>query len=125
MATKREWTEAEKMAAIPEIIFVTGPAGRRARIAEVGPDVWEVILTYHQCGDNADRLPEIYPHLSAARIAAALRYYELFPEEIDSRIKRNTSWTPEDIERLNARVGITKRSHTAAAAPPAHDRTAE
>src|SRR5579875_3668725 len=110
-------TEAEKLALAPGIVFVTGPAGRRARIADVGPDVWEVILTYHQCDDRPEIVREVFPHLSMAQIEAALRYYRLFPDEIDEWIERNTSWTPEDIERLNERVGVAKPSRRAATAP--------
>lgn len=119
----QQQSSEERDESVPGIIQVLGPAGWRARIADVGPDVWEVILAYHQQGDQPDSILETYPHLSQKHATAVLRYYQLHPEEVDDRIKRNTTWTPEAIERLNERRGITRRSHTAESVAPVPDRT--
>lgn len=79
-------SEAEKMRLVPGIVFVDGPAGRRARLAGRGPDVWEVVWPWLAAGRNFAELVWYYPNVPEESLQAALRYHELFPEEIDARI---------------------------------------
>ncbi len=75
----------------PRITFRGGPAGRRAAVVG-GPDVWEIIFTLKSSeagGDEAIAATAELLELSQALIRAALRYYAVFPEEIDQRIERN------------------------------------
>ena len=76
-------SEAERMRRVPGIIFVDGPAGRRARIAGTGIEVFEVVKRYRATRDWQDTR-EFHDMLSDAEFAAARAYYEAFPEEIDA-----------------------------------------
>ena len=71
-------TEAIKMRRCPGIAFADGPAGRRARLAATGLDVWEVIATYRSLDGDPARLRQAYPWLSEAQLRAALGYYLRF-----------------------------------------------
>jgi uncharacterized protein (DUF433 family) len=122
VATERALTEAEKMALVPGVEFVTNPAGRRPRL--VGDlEIWEVIDTYHQCGDRRDAIRELFPHLSEQQVDTALAYYARFTDEIDAWIDHNYSWTPADIEALNEELGVARRFRTAPSAQDARSQT--
>ena len=79
--------EAVRMRRVPGIVFMDGPVGRRASIAGTGLDVWEVIATFRSEGEDTERLRASYEWLSQRQLSAALAYYELYPEEIDTRIE--------------------------------------
>lgn len=89
--------EAVKMRRAPGIIFTGGPTGRRATIAGTGTDVWEVVATWKACDTDYGRLQDSYTWLQDRQLRAALSYYELFPEEIDSRLDRERALTPERV----------------------------
>ncbi len=91
--------EAVRMRRVPGIVFMEGPAGRRASLAGTGLDVWEVVSTYKSVDENHERLKKSYEWLSEAQLSAALDYYEFYPEEIDARIEREEWWTPERVRR--------------------------
>jgi uncharacterized protein (DUF433 family) len=78
--------EAERARRVPGIIFVDGPAGRRARIAGTGVDVFEVIRDYLEADKSRDILETTYDCLTPAQLDAALGYYAAYPEEIDARL---------------------------------------
>jgi uncharacterized protein (DUF433 family) len=80
--------EAIKMREFPDIYFVNGPAGRRARVRD-GIDVWEFIEPYVLAGKDWTVLRESYPDYDERALRTALRYYESYPEEIDARIESN------------------------------------
>jgi hypothetical protein len=61
-------SETEKMQKVRGIVFAGGPAGRRARVAGTGIEVFEIIKMYRE-----------------------------FPEEIDERLAREAQITPEYI----------------------------
>ena len=92
-------SEAEKMARVPGITFADGPAGRRARVAGTGLEVFEVISAYLACNRDWKRLADWYHWLSDTQLQAALRYYALFPEEIDSIIEEMDRAIPDDVRR--------------------------
>ena len=88
--------EAIRIRRVPGIIFTDGAAGRRATIAGSGLDVWEVIRTWKEDVDrDYDELRKVYNWLLEPQLKAALKYYELYPEEIDERHRVEESWTPE------------------------------
>ncbi len=89
--------EAIRIRKAPGVLFVDGPAGRRATLAGSGLDVWEVIATWKEGGDEL--LRQSYPWLTEPQLRAALGYYELYPQEIDARLAREASWTPERVQR--------------------------
>jgi uncharacterized protein (DUF433 family) len=80
--------EAVRMREFPEIVFVDGPTGRRARL-HGGPDVWEIVEPYVLGGRTWEVVRDSYPHLPEGALRAGLRYYEQYPEEIDARIALN------------------------------------
>jgi uncharacterized protein (DUF433 family) len=88
---------AVKMHRVPGIVFMDGPAGRRASIAGTGLDVWEVIATFKSVVKDRRRLGASYEWLSDRQLSAALAYYELYPEEIDTRIEEVEHLTPEKL----------------------------
>lgn len=90
-------TEAVRMRRVPGIVFGDGPTGRRAVVAGSGIDVWEVIATWQEGGRNFEELRQNYDWLSETQLRAALRYFEIYPEEIEARLQRERQWTPETI----------------------------
>jgi hypothetical protein len=80
--------EAVKMREFPDVLFVDGPTGRRARFVQ-GPDVWEVLEPYVLDGRRWEVLCESYPELDEGLLRAAVRYYESYPAEIDARVALN------------------------------------
>jgi len=89
--------EAIRMRRAPGIVFVDGPAGRRAVVAGTGLDVWEVVATWREGKQDDEELRRSYPWLTEPQLRSALGYYELYPQEIDARLEREAQWTPERI----------------------------
>jgi uncharacterized protein (DUF433 family) len=92
-------SEALMMRRCPGILFADGPAGRRARLAGTGMDVWELIAVYRSLEQDFDQLRQAYHWLSEPQIRAALAFYAAYPEEIDRRIALNERWTPDCLRR--------------------------
>jgi uncharacterized protein (DUF433 family) len=80
--------EGLRMDEHPLVRFVDGPAGRRARLAGTGADVWEVIATVR---DNDGDIPMAADHLrlTLGLVQAAVTYYGAHQDEIDSLLERN------------------------------------
>jgi uncharacterized protein (DUF433 family) len=91
--------EAVKLRRCPGITFADGPAGRRARIAGTGIEVWEFIATFRGLGEDYENLKEAYHWLSEQQIRAALSYYALYPKEIDKRITSNEEMTEDKVRK--------------------------
>jgi uncharacterized protein (DUF433 family) len=81
------------------ITFVDGPTGRRAVVAGSGIDVWEVIAAWRAGREDFGLLRSSYPWLTEPQLRAAISYYRLHPQEIDARLEREASWTPERVRR--------------------------
>lgn len=79
--------ESEKMRRVPGIIFADGPTGRRARIAGTGIEVFELMMSWDDFGHDWDQFRAYHDWLSAAQLHAALRYAELYPEEIEPIVR--------------------------------------
>ncbi len=86
--------ESVRMRRVPGIVFVDGPAGRRAVVAGTGLDVWEIVATWHEVGEDYRALRESYDWLTEPQLRAALGYYELYTEEVGVRLAREEWWTP-------------------------------
>lgn len=106
--TGKSWTatagelldEAVRMRRAPGIVFTDGPVGRRATVAGSGLDVWEIIRTWQQdVGQNYEELRTVYDWLPELQLRAALRYYELYPKEIDEWLQLEESWTLDRVYR--------------------------
>ncbi len=91
--------EAVRMQRCPGIIFTEGTAGRRARIAGTGIEVWEVIATYKSVNKDFSRLQKAYHWLKEQQLMSAVGYYKAYPDEIDSLIKQNEDMTSEHLRK--------------------------
>jgi uncharacterized protein (DUF433 family) len=80
--------EGLRMDEHPLVRFVDGPAGRRARLAGTGSDVWEVIATVRD-NDGDIAAGARYLGLPLGLVQAAVAYYGSHREEIDAWIERN------------------------------------
>ncbi len=83
----------------PGIVFVNEPAGRRARVAGTGLDVWEVVETVQHHGGSAAEAAA-YLHLHEEVVLVALRYYADFPHEIDAWIDSNAQYFEQEERRM-------------------------
>jgi uncharacterized protein (DUF433 family) len=75
-------TEAARMRMHPGIIFVDGPFGRHARLADADVDVATIIGRFNHLDRDRQRLYQAFPELNLEQIEVALRYEEAFPGEI-------------------------------------------
>jgi hypothetical protein len=76
--------EAEKMRRVPGIVFVDGPAGRRAHVAGSNVDVYEVIRTVRKVHGDMSRVRMGFDMVSPEYLDVAIKYYRAYPEEIDA-----------------------------------------
>jgi uncharacterized protein (DUF433 family) len=77
----------------PGIVFVDGPAGRRARIEGTGIDVWELISAYQELKNDLNALKEAFHWLTDRQIMAAIGYAKTYPDEIKKLIEINRAWS--------------------------------
>lgn len=78
--------EGLRMEAHPGIVFCSGPAGRRAGLAN-GPDVWEVMRLVLGCEEPRDEAASLAAEvmgLHPSQVMTALHYYVDYPQEIDA-----------------------------------------
>ena len=75
------------MDAHPGIVFVEGPAGRRAALRR-GPDIWEVVNTLHANDGDVTDTGEVLS-LPESEVRLALAYYADNQSEIDDWIRAN------------------------------------
>ncbi len=101
--------EAIRSHRCPGIVFTEGVSGRRARIAGTGIEVWEIISSYLSMDKSLKRLRQSYQWLTEQQIKAAIGYYTLYPEEIDTLIGENEEWTPEKIKQKYPFLASGKR----------------
>jgi len=85
-----------RMQRFPGIVFVEGPAGRRAHLAGTGLDVWEVIRLLREY-QTAAKLREHFPRLSPQAIEIAKAYADAYPEEISTFVELNDQ-SPEALK---------------------------
>lgn len=88
---------AVRMQRFPGIVFVEGPAGRRAHLAGTGLDVWEIVELLKEYR-SASRLGEAFPSLPSRTIQVAEAYARTYPEEIETFLKLNAR-EPEHLRR--------------------------
>lgn len=84
--------EGLRMEEFPGIVFRSGPAGRRAGLAN-GPDVWELVRDLRRAREAGAADPvEIVcqaSHLERTAVELAAAYYDAYRDEIDERIRAN------------------------------------
>lgn len=88
---------ALSMQRFPGVVFVEGPAGRRAHLAGTGLDVWEIIALLREFG-SASSLREHFPRLSPIAITVAEAYARANPDEIKYFLELNAR-SAEDLKR--------------------------
>ena len=99
--------EALRSRRFPGVIFVEGPAGRRAHLAGTGLDVWEAVELVREYG-STEAVIRAFPHLSPVRIRTAMAFAEEYPEEIESFLDLNAR-EPEILRREFPHVEIAGR----------------
>jgi uncharacterized protein (DUF433 family) len=92
----------------PLVRFVDGSAGRRARVAGTGVDVWEVIAAVRDNGGDVGRAAE-YLDLPLGLIQGAVTYYGAHPDEIDEWIELNEQEAAEAYSAWLAGQAAIKR----------------
>lgn len=73
------------------IVFRDGPTGRRAALSG-GPDIWELMATLMSGkarGEEAIAATAELLDLTPSQVRTAVRYYGVFPDEVDRRIALN------------------------------------
>src|SRR5579859_1223559 len=97
--------EAVRMRRVPGISFADEPAGRTARIAGTGIEVWEVVQVYRDENESWNRLREGFHWLTENQLRTALAYATAFPADIEERLEREDQLT---IEKIWERYPFTK-----------------
>jgi uncharacterized protein (DUF433 family) len=115
--TTKPLSEAERMKKVPGIIFIDGPAGRRAHIEGTGLEVFEIIDALRSCHGDRAALSEALETLEPKQLQAALDYYDAFPEEIDDWLAEAAKITPEYL-RANFPQSVPIRRPAEAKAGP-------
>jgi uncharacterized protein (DUF433 family) len=80
--------EGLRMDEHPLVRFAEGPAGRRARLAGTGKDVWEVIAAVRDNDGDAAETAR-YLEIPLGLVQAAITYYGAYTDEIDQWIEAN------------------------------------
>lgn len=91
--------EAIRARRAPGIVFADGATGRRPVVAGSGLEVWEVVATWKEVGRSYDRLRAAYDWLSEPQLRAALSYYELYTDEVDAWLARESRLTAERVQQ--------------------------
>jgi len=89
--------EALRSRRFPGVVFVEGPAGRRAHLAGTGLDAWEVVELVNEYG-SPEAVIRSFPRLTRAAVRTALAYAEEYPEEIRVFLELNAR-SPEALSR--------------------------
>lgn len=72
----------------PLVRFVDGPSGRRAALVGSGLDVWEVIATVRENGNDPEETAS-YLQVAPGLVQAAISYYGDYRDEIDAEMALN------------------------------------
>ena len=104
--------EALRNQEFPDVVFVDGPAGRRAHLLP-GPDVWQVVQAVRHAREEMPDLDEqqLLEQVSEGTgvpvriLRRGLAYYVRYPDEVDAYLEEEERVTAEllrDQERLDA-----------------------
>jgi uncharacterized protein (DUF433 family) len=91
--------EPVRMRRVPGIVFVDGATGHRAVITGTGLDVWEVIATWKDRGEDDDALKQAFSWRSPMQLRSVLSYYQVYPQEIDVRLECEAQWSKEHLHQ--------------------------
>lgn len=96
-------TEGLRMRRFPGVIFVDGPAGRRAHVAGTGFDVWELMTLLRSYGGEIEAVLGDHPRIERRHLELARGYAEAFREEIESVIRENEAAGERDAKAASPR----------------------
>lgn len=99
--------EALRSRRFPGVVFVDGPAGRRAHLAGTGLDVWEIVELVREYG-SPEAVMRGFPRLTRAVIRTAAAYAEEYPEEIEVFLELNAR-SPDALRRDFPHVEVVGR----------------
>lgn len=84
--------EGLRMEEFPGIMFRAGPTGRRAGVV-AGPDIWEIVRdvkgTIAEGVEDPVSAVSVATGIDRSKIELAVRYYGVYPDEVDDRIALN------------------------------------
>lgn len=92
--------EGLRVQRIPGIVFADGPAGRRARVAGTGLDVFEIVRAFEQLRQDWETLRKAYGWLNEVQLRAALAYAAAYPQEIAERLARKAMMDEQQTHHL-------------------------
>jgi uncharacterized protein (DUF433 family) len=93
---------------VPGIIREDG--GRVARIAGTGLEVFEIVHAYRKMDESWERLCKAFHWLSDDQLRAALRYAEVYADEVNARLEEEDAWErPEVWEALQRKLAQRRR----------------
>ena len=83
--------EGLKTRRFPGIVYMDGPSGRRASLAD-GPDVWQIIRALREVPTGQHDPVEtvcIESDLHERQVRLAVSFYEAYPTEVEAKIADN------------------------------------
>lgn len=89
--------EAARARQFRHIVFTGPPGRRRASLAGAGLDVWEVVRDFRTAGGSMKRLGKRLHWVTPEKLEEALAYATVYPHEIEERLEREATWSPEGV----------------------------
>lgn len=114
--------EGLKTRQFPGIVYLDGPSGRRASLAD-GPDVWQIIRALQEVPADLDDPVEIVcieSELHERQIRLAQRFYEAYPDEIEAKIADDRAAAERIDEMIAEREGAIARGESVPRFRPQH-----
>lgn len=115
--------EGLKTRQFPGIIYMDGPSGRRASLAD-GPDVWQIIRALQEVPtDQHDPVETvcIEADLCVRQIKLAMQFYEAYPNEIEAKIADNRAAAKRIDKMISERERAIAHGRVVPRFRPQHD----
>lgn len=115
--------EGLKTRQFPGIVYMDGPSGRRASLAD-GPDVWQIIRALQEVpADQHDPVETICieSDLHERQIRLAVSFYEAYPAEIEAKIEDNRAAAKRIDEMIAEREQALARGEDIPRFQPRHE----
>lgn len=118
--------EGLKTRQFPGIVYMDGPSGRRASLAD-GPDVWQIIRALQEVpADQHDPVETvcIESNLRERQVHLAVCFYEAYPDEIEAKIADNRVAASRIDEMISERERAIARGQLVQRFRPQHQTAA-
>lgn len=115
--------EGLKTRQFPGIVYMDGPSGRRASLAD-GPDVWQIIRALQEVPtDQYDPVETICieSDLPERQVRLAVSFYEAYPDEIEAKIEDDRAAAKLIDEMIAERERAVARGQVVRRFRPQHD----